>query len=287
MNKFLLTLLLTVSMQASFAQNKVIYGEDNRLDLYEVTDPMLQELALSTAAMIAKDRLEQDGNFYDITADTLADYGVCSGERFTEQLMPANCSGFLVGDDVLVTAGHCIQTMADCNKSNWVFDFAIAHEGDDVSRVKASSVYSCKEIISRELNDYTMNDFAIIRLDRKVTDRAPLRFRTEGKIEVGTPIVVIGHPTGLPTKVSAGANVRSVNDVYFVANLDTFGGNSGSAVFNTETGEIEGILVRGERDYRYDYGRGCYVPNQCNNDECRGEDSTLITNLNLNSILNN
>jgi V8-like Glu-specific endopeptidase len=99
--------------------------------------------------------------------------------------------------------------------------------------------------------------------------------------------VVIGHPTGLPTKVSAGANVRSVNDVYFVANLDTFGGNSGSAVFNAETGEIEGILVRGERDYRYNSARGCYVPNTCVNLGCRGEDSTLITNLGLTDILNN
>jgi V8-like Glu-specific endopeptidase len=113
-----------------------------------------------------------------------------------------------------------------------------------------------------------------------------LKFRTQGQIEEGTPIVVIGHPTGLPTKVSAGANVRSVNDIYFIANLDTFGGNSGSAVFNAETGDIEGILVRGERDYIYSSARGCYVPNHCTDNGCRGEDSTLITNLELSSILN-
>ena len=33
-----------------------------------------------------------------------------------------------------------------------------------------------------------------------------------------------------------------------MANLDSFEGNSGSAVFNELTGEVEGILVRGKPD---------------------------------------
>jgi len=66
-----------------------------------------------------------------------------------------------------------------------------------------------------------------------------------------------------------------------VANLDTFGGNSGSAVFNAETGEVEGILVRGENDYVWsdENGSRCRVPQQCTNDACRGEDVTRITNI--------
>ena len=35
---------------------------------------------------------------------------------------------------------------------------------------------------------------------------------------------------------------------WFMANLDSFEGNSGSAVFNELTGEVEGILVRGKPD---------------------------------------
>ena len=38
-------------------------------------------------------------------------------------------------------------------------------------------------------------------------------------------------------------------DAFFVANLDTYGGNSGSPVFNSDTHEVEGILVRGEADF--------------------------------------
>ncbi len=74
-------------------------------------------------------------------------------------------------------------------------------------------------------------------------------------------LVVIGRPSGLPTKVADGAQVRSVNDVFLVANLDTYGGNSGSAVFNAVTGVVEGILVRGDTDYVYNAQLGCRVSN--------------------------
>jgi hypothetical protein len=61
---------------------------------------------------------------------------------------------------------------------------------------------------------------------------------------------------------------------FFVANLDTYGGNSGSAVFNAATGLVEGILVRGEQDY---VQKGdCRVSNVCPADGCRGEDVTKI-----------
>jgi hypothetical protein len=130
------------------------------------------------------------------------------------------------------------------------------------------------------LDSGTLNDFALIRLTRKVTDRRILAFRTAGKIEDASEIVVIGHPTGLPTKVADGAFVRgNDNPFYFVTNLDTFGGNSGSAVFNAKTGVVEGILVRGETDYVIDPGKSCRVPNRCSMDSCRGEDVTRMTNL--------
>jgi V8-like Glu-specific endopeptidase len=123
------------------------------------------------------------------------------------------------------------------------------------------------------------DDYAFIELDRKVNDRQPLKVRKTGKISKGASLVVIGHPTGLPTKIADGANVRTLQGKFFVANLDTFGGNSGSAVFNAETEEVEGILVRGETDYVYNSSLGCQVPNVCSNDACRGEDVTYITNV--------
>jgi hypothetical protein len=70
-------------------------------------------------------------------------------------------------------------------------------------------------------------------------------------------------------KIAPNASVRSNVFVdYFGANLDAFGGNSGSPVFNENTGEVEGILVRGYQDYGWN--GSCYVSNVCPNNGCPG-----------------
>ena len=70
-----------------------------------------------------------------------------------------------------------------------------------------------------------------------------------------------------------GANVRDNSpDSFFVANLDTYGGNSGSPVFNQDDDVVEGILVRGETDFVFN--GTCVVSNVCPTTGCRGEDVT-------------
>ncbi len=272
--------MMTLTLPAYSIEDKVIYGEDDRLDLFETVDSLHLDLARSTAAMILGTKITTQGDEATIFGSTLESRQICATARFAKQLTSANCSGFLVGEDLLVTAGHCVRTQADCNAYRWVFDYGVEVNGESAAKVPASSVYKCKEIISRNLNRSTKDDFALLRLEKAVTDREPLQVRTEGKIPNRTAIVVIGHPTGLPTKVAAGANVRkNSNSVFFVANLDTFGGNSGSAVFDSKTGLVEGILVRGEADYVYDRAQGCRVPKVCSNRGCRGEDVTRITNI--------
>lgn len=277
MKNILAITLLMLSMAAS-AEVKVIYGEDNRIDLFEETDPVFLELARSTAAMISNNKLERINEFETkLVAKPLTSQGICEEERFAKQPTAASCSGFLVGKNTLVTAGHCIKTMSDCRNKSWVFDYKVEYSEQEEVTVESSQVYKCKTIISRSLDSSNSNDYAYIELEREVLDREPLTFRETGKPEVGDKLVVIGHPSGLPTKVAAGAQIRSINKVYFSANLDTYGGNSGSAVFNADTGVVEGILVRGERDYVYNASKGCAVSNVVADDAGRGEDVTLIT----------
>jgi V8-like Glu-specific endopeptidase len=273
-------LFLCGSLMASSSQVDVVYGEDNRKDVFESTNPSFIELSKSTAAMIKGSNLKLlTNNEIEITASTLQQRGICSKERFSQQISAANCSGFLVAEDKLVTAGHCIRSEADCMNFKWVFDYRVDFSEQSTVNVPKTSVYSCKKIISRSLDNVTKDDYALIELDRKVLDRQPLKIRKSGKIEKGAPLVVIGHPTGLPTKIADGANVRSLQGKFFVANLDTYGGNSGSAVFNVETEEVEGILVRGETDYVLNSSLGCQVSNVCPADGCRGEDVTFIGNV--------
>lgn len=274
---FASVLCLSGQVLAAAPSIDVIYGEDNRKDVFESTDSDLVELSRSTAAMIPSTKIFMSSGIATIKGDTLESRGICSDERFASQMTAANCSGFLVSENVLVTAGHCIKSEADCKNYKWVFDYKMDSAKQDSMKVESSDVYSCTRIIARSLDQFSKDDYAVIQLDRKST-RRPLSFRKSGKVATGESVVVIGHPSGLPTKIADGAKVRSHAGKYFVANLDTYGGNSGSAVFNQRTGEVEGILVRGENDY-VQSERGCMVSNKCSNDGCRGEDVTYITNI--------
>lgn len=268
-------------------QAKVIYGDDNRLDMVETLNPKHIELSRSTAAQIdnknlirtSKSRFGFGKDNYRVVSQTLQQIGICPTERFSHQVAGARCSGFLVGKDLLVTAGHCIKTIEDCENYSWVFGYEVKTTADVTVTLPYENVFHCKEIVARALDNNTQDDYALVRLDREVKNRNPLSFRREGVIADNASVFVIGHPIGLPTKVADGANVRNNQpEKYFIANLDTYGGSSGSAVFNSITYEVEGILVRGEDDWVYNPNTNCSESRICKNDSCRGEDVTRITN---------
>ena len=272
------------TLTATASMDKVVYGDDNRLDVFETTDATQLKLASSTAALVKSYSVGQSRNGMSKLSGGSLD--VCSDDKFDGQMTAAFCSGFLVnheGKQYMVTAGHCITSASSCKGTKFVFDYAVTEAGQKEHTVSTSSVYSCKKLVDRQLNRGDQNDYAVIELDREVTDREALTVRTSGKVANGDEILVIGHPSGLPTKIAGDAFVRNNNPAkYFSTNLDTFGGNSGSAVFNARTGEVEGILVRGETDYTYRTGpdgKRCKTAYKCDMDGCRGEDVTRTTSI--------
>ncbi len=268
--------------QAANPRPEVVYGEDNRLDLHDTKVPeSWRLLARSTAVLMETSKLTPHASragHLNVASENFGDaMQLCADEPFREQPTAGFCSGFLVGPDILVTAGHCMTSQTRCDSTSFVFDFGYNEPTTDLSSVPSDNVFTCKSIIAQEVDDETQSDFAIVRLDRPVAGRTPLQYKKQGATKSDTKLLVIGHPSGLPTKVAGDASVRNSNPdkPFFVANLDTYGGNSGSAVFNEETREIEGILVRGERDFQY--VNGCSKSNVCAQDACRGEDVTKST----------
>jgi hypothetical protein len=131
-------------------------------------------------------------------------------------------------------------------------------------------VYQGALILAREEDEDTGADWALVRLARPVRHREPLPIRTSGKVADGRAIFVVGHPNGLPTKLAGGAKVRdNRRRAYFVANLDTYGGNSGSPVFDARSRKVEGILVSGEKDFVKN--GNCFVSLVCPDAGCLGE----------------
>ncbi|MDX9731982.1 MAG: serine protease [Bdellovibrionales bacterium] len=270
---FILALITVVSVAAQSAPMHplVIYGDDNRLEVYEEPDLDRRELADSVAVLLSATSLEADLGIPGLNNILGKSYGVenrlCSTERFFEQSAPGYCSGFLVAENIVATAGHCVTNPDFCEDVRFAFGFMLTSEQDNPRAIPDENIYGCKRVLYDEMTSLG-SDFALIELDRPVLNRKPLPIAKSVPL-VGEEVFVIGHPVGLPTKISAGASVRRNTTEFFVANLDTFGGNSGSAVFN-EQNEVAGILVRGENDF---VRRGnCAISYRCPNDLCRGED---------------
>ena len=120
--------------------------------------------------------------------------------------------------------------------------------------------------------DIVEPDYALIKLDRKVTGRNPLPIERTFKLNEGDKIFTIGHPSGLPVKIAGGAKIRDNSpENFYLTDLDTFGGNSGSAVFSQKTGRIIGILVRGGADFVDDSEKGCRKQKRVSQDYGKGE----------------
>lgn len=236
---------------------KIIYGNDSRRDWNEILDQNLLNLADSTVGLIDKSSVSIHGDLAKIETHS---FPLCPSEKFSEQKIGPWCSGFLAAPDIIVTAGHCVESQSQCSNIKFIFGFAKKNESDDPSEIKSSDVYGCSELIGQQ---YTARntDWAVVKLDRPVEGHRPLKIRRAGIVAPQTPLTLIGHPSGLPSKIARDGKVHDILATYFRADLDSYGGNSGSAVFNAETNEIEGILVRGRTDYKFQ--NGCYVSNVC------------------------
>ena len=262
----------------------VIYGDDDRVELFQVQDATIQAVADSTVGLFTTNQFSNGGNFQtragvistlNLNAPIYGrQYGLCTDEPYFNQPSGAFCSGFLVGPDLVATAGHCIED-SKCGETAFAFGFHMQNESTPTLKFPASEVYRCKKVVARELT--SRQDYALVQLDRQVPNHRPLNLARRTP-QANEPLYVIGHPAGLPKKIAGGSNVRRLENGYFTANTDTYGGNSGSAVFSGQTHEVLGILVRGENDFvnSNQNGKSCRRSFHCANDACRGEDITYI-----------
>lgn len=274
----------------------VIYGNDNRCDddYHEILNQnpdlspeeveMLLEMEKSTAGMVELGKHVKKNDDGSVSpAKPLVTLGerknLCKGEKFSDQYVLPICSGFLVGPDLLATAGHCLNK-EDFKNRVWIFGYNKEYAYNPEPSFPRETIYYTKEVVLWEKDALTKKDFAVIRLDRKVTGVKTLKIRNYGKLADGESLAIIGHPSGLPSKISPGAKVLDAGHENSIkTNLDSFGGNSGSAVINIKTGKVEGILVSGAPDYVYSDSSEDYCQKVSSRKEEEGEE--FITRISL------
>lgn len=260
---------------------KLIYGRDDRLDEYEVTDADILGAGDATVALVYWDDLFDNGNgTYTLPYMTFAEYyrladpigtgnPLCSDEPYLNQPMAAFCSGVLVTPDMVATAGHCTACM-EPNDMAVVFGYVMKDALTPVVTIDADQIYRCTEVLVSQEGD---PDWSLIRLDRAVTDHVPMLARVSGRAREEQGLLITGHPYGMPRKYeNAGVIKIDAAEAFFETNLDASPGNSGSPVFNRDTLEVEGLLVSGPALGFEEYpDEGCDRSRVCSEDDgCEG-----------------
>lgn len=278
--------LLASLFLSSAPAHSAVFGADNRVNVppaspvYETSRSVALGLLASLQEPAGEGRIK-------LTPDSLKGY-LCPDERFAgEPSMSYACTGFLVGPDLLVTAGHCAVNTGEtrdekemyCSAYQWLFDYRAQADGTvNVDDVPADAHYKCKRIVYAVKDEAApFRDYALIQLDREVKGRRPLPLST-GPLNGSGVYQMLGHPHGLPMKHSRHAWLLKNDPARqsFLTSLDAFEGNSGSPVLN-EKGEVVGILVGGtpsqglvtrpgESCQRYnrcaENGTSCFVPDK-------------------------
>lgn len=197
-------------------------------------------------------------------------YTLCPNERFNTEPATADFSAFVVNDSTLITAGHCLDSLSYKNYY-FVFDYIVNAQHQPPKLFPESIVYKATSII-RRYDTLKNEDLCIIRMNKRIDARRIPVLNEQSAASYDNHYYVIGSPGGLPLKLAGKAKImENSNPAYFLVNSDTYGGNSGSPVFNTQTDKIEGYLVNGANDFDFDpILINCKKSVVCPYDECQG-----------------
>ena len=166
--------LFAQNFHNSDIRNISVYGGDNRKDYFEV-GRMMKFFANSTVSLFADYNLvlNETNNTYEMGKAKLGtSYNLKRGENFYNQPIAADCSGALVGEDLIFTAGHCTDGHMTCDNIKVVFGYSVKKRGVYPTGAPAENVYSCKERIAYSHDEN--GDYALLKLDRKVSGYTPL-----------------------------------------------------------------------------------------------------------------
>jgi hypothetical protein len=245
-------------------RSEVVYATDDRLELYLAPTEALRRFGEESVVALVDDSALSDLPGGDpralfASASLVERRGLCDTAPFAEQPAAVSCSGVLVGDDLVLTAGHCVRNL-DCAALHLVFGYYYESAGqpspidvDDVYRCAGVPTFAVPSLLDRV-------DYGFIRLDRPVSSRQrPASLALEPvPVDPAAALHAFAFSGGIPLKLETSLPVldpRAHALDYFVTALDAFEGGSGGPVIRDD-GMVVGLLSGGNGDYQ-ETSAGC------------------------------
>lgn len=247
--------------QSAFA---IFYGEDDYVEIAQIPEAKggvdWQKLARSVGIMIgdpgtkgldlSKTRAMRD-RFQKAPLDPAYKYG--------QQPRLGKVTVFLIGPDVIMTAGHAGRRQLQ--RSAFIFDFTWDEKGKGLHKTKysASEIYRCKKVLL--FRHGKEGDYAICRLDRPVLDREALKLEVLPNAAAvdEREAKMISAPDGGPLKLTNAGRLLGKRPSthaptldlkrYFFHDLDNSYGSSGAPIFDAKTGKVIGVQTGGDDNF--------------------------------------
>ena len=194
-----------------------IIGEDEREHLYRYEGQFLPVVDRVQGAIAKLSMIKMEG-----------------GQQIREV-----CSGFLIGDDMLVTNEHCVADQPTCLSTKIIFGFVY----NNIGQTPGLEQYDCQSVMAVDVP----LDIAVLKIAQKPGLRWGMLALADEDVLPDQKLFVLQHPLGEAKQISeVGCAVfepvspgRS-GPSDFAHLCDTLGGSSGSPVFNA-AGEVAGL----------------------------------------------
>jgi V8-like Glu-specific endopeptidase len=147
----------------------------------------------------------------------------------------ALCSGFLNGNDKVVTNNHCLSTLKDCKNT-----FISIYNGESYETVK------CESIIETKVDPGVLNqkgvDFTVMKINRKVNIKTFTVSQFTPYVGENLTAWVIDHKSLTKARITElNCSYRSKSNSMLLGNCPVIHGNSGSPLVNSYD-EIVGVV---------------------------------------------
>lgn len=162
---------------------------------------------------------------------------------------PRVCTGFLIGQNELMTNHHCVNDQAICNSVIAIFGYQLRQDG----RLDFGEQYECAKVDPAKM-DFVL-DYAVLEMRGNPGIKWGALELASADPEKNQALFIVQHPAGQPKQISQvncgalGVPVEGRGTATdFTHTCDTVGGSSGSPVFD-QAGRVIGL-------HHYGFGEG-------------------------------